>query len=74
MNDTHDKLAAWLKGLDVDVMIFEPHRSAERQMAGAYANYDEREFVDFILASSVLEHAELVHRCSDGRPVYKLWR
>lgn len=70
----HDKLAAWLKGLDADVMIFEPHRSAERQMAGAYANYDEREFVDFILSSSVLEHAELVHRCSDGRPVYKLWR
>lgn len=70
----HDKLAAWLKGLNVDVMIFEPHRSAERQMAGAYANYDEREFVDFILSSSVLEHAELVHRCTDGRPVYKLWR
>jgi hypothetical protein len=43
-------------------------------MAGAYVNYDEREFVDFILASSVLQHAELVHRCTDGRPVYKLWR
>ena len=70
----HDKLAAWLKGLNVDVMIFEPHRSAERQMAGAYANYGEREFVDFILSSSVLEHSQLVHRCTDGRPVYKLWR
>lgn len=70
----HDKLAAWLKSLSVDVMIFEPHRSSERQMAGAYVNYEEREFVDFILANSVLEHSQLVHRCADGRPVYKLWR
>jgi len=70
----HDKLVAWLKGLDVDVMIFEPHRSGERQMDGAYANYDERGFVDFILSNSVLQRSELVHRCTDGRPVYKLWR
>jgi hypothetical protein len=70
----HDKLVAWLKGLSVDVMIFEPHRSGERQMDAAYANYDEREFVDFILTNSVLRHSQLVHRCTDGRPVYKLWR
>jgi len=70
----HDKLVAWLKGLNVDVMIFEPHRTGERQMKSAYANYDESEFVDFILANSVLQHSELVHRCADGRPVYKLWR
>lgn len=71
---THDKLAAWLKGLNLDVMIFEPHRSAELQMDGAYANYDEREFVDFILSNSMLQRSQLVHRCADGRPVYKLWR
>lgn len=70
----HDKLVAWLKGLSVDVMIFEPHRSGERQMNGAYANYDESEFVDFILSNSGLQRSELVHRCTDGRPVYKLWR
>jgi hypothetical protein len=70
----HDKLVAWLKGLNVDVMIFEPHLRGERQMDGAYANYDEREFVDFILSNSMLQHSQLVHRCTDGRPVYKLWR
>jgi hypothetical protein len=70
----HDKLVAWLKGLNVDVMIFEPHRTGERQMNSAYANYDESEFVDFILSNSVLQRSELVHRCADGRPVYKLWR
>lgn len=70
----HDKLVAWLKSLKVDVMIFEPHRTGERQMSAAYANYDERQFVDFILSSSMLRHSELVHRCTDGRPVYKLWR
>jgi hypothetical protein len=70
----HDKLVAWLKSLKVDVMIFEPHRTGERQMGAAYANYDEGQFVDFILSSSMLRHSELVHRCTDGRPVYKLWR
>jgi 2-polyprenyl-3-methyl-5-hydroxy-6-metoxy-1,4-benzoquinol methylase len=70
----HDKLVAWLKSLDADVMIFEPHRTGEPQMNGAYANYDERAFVDFILSNSVLQRSELVHRCSDGRPVYKLSR
>jgi len=70
----HDKLVAWLKDLSVDVMIFEPHRSGERQMGGAYANYDEPGFVDFILSNSMLQRSELVHRCGDGRPVYKLWR
>jgi 2-polyprenyl-3-methyl-5-hydroxy-6-metoxy-1,4-benzoquinol methylase len=70
----HDKLVAWLKSLSVDVMIFEPHRNAERQMRNAYASYDETGFVDFILSNSVLQHSQLVHRCRDGRPVYKLWR
>ena len=70
----HDKLVAWLKSLNADVMIFEPHRTGERQMSAAYANYDEREFVEFILANSSLQRSELVHRCTDGRPVYKLWR
>jgi hypothetical protein len=70
----HDKLVAWLKGLSVDVMIFEPHRTGEPQMNAAYAHYDERQAVDFILSNSVLRHSELVTRCTDGRPVYKLWR
>ena len=43
-------------------------------MAGAYKNFDEREFVTFILGNSVLNHSELIHRCDDGRPIYKLWK
>lgn len=70
----HEKLVAWLGSLNVEVMIFEPHRSGEPQMQKAYANYDEQQAVDFILSNSVLQHSELVHRCTDGRPVYKLWR
>ena len=70
----HDKLVAWLQTLNVDVMIFEPHRTGEPQMKAAYANYDEQQAVDFILSNSMLRHSELVTRCTDGRPVYKLWR
>lgn len=72
--DSFERFAAWLRGLRVDTMIFEPHRADEPQMAGAWRNFDEREFVAFILDHSSLRHAQLLHRCDDGRPIYRLSR
>lgn len=72
--DMHAKLERWLRELDADAMLFEPHRPEEPQMADAYRNYDERQFVDFILRSSCLNRAELLYRCNDGRPIYLLRR
>jgi len=69
-----EQLAAWLSRVRVETMVFEPHCPDEPQMVGAYANFAEQEFVDFILSKSMLNHASLIHRCSDGRPVYRLWR
>ena len=69
-----ERFEAWLGQLSMDAMIFEPHCSSEPQMSGAYRNFDEREFLDFIIAKTVLNHAELIHRCTDGRPIYRLWR
>lgn len=72
--DTFGQFSAWLERLRVDTMFFEPHCSDEPQMAGSFVNFDEQAFVAFILEKSVLNHAELIHRCSDGRPIYRLWR
>ena len=69
-----EKFTAWLSRLQVETMFFEPHCRDEPQMTGAHVNFDEREFVNFILENSVLNQAELVHRCHDGRPIYRLWR
>ena len=69
-----EKFTAWLSRLQVETMFFEPHCAREPQMTGAHVNFDEREFVDFVLANSMLNHAELVYRCHDGRPIYRLWR
>lgn len=72
--ETHEKLRSWLRALDADVMIFEPHLASEPQMAGAYANYDAQGFVQFILDNSCLNRSELIHTCQDGRSVYRLSR
>jgi hypothetical protein len=72
--DIFANFTAWLRDLQADIMLFEPHCSSEPQMSGSHVNFDEREFVEFILKNSVLKQAELIHRCEDGRPIYKLWR
>jgi hypothetical protein len=72
--DTHEDLRRWLKGLHVAQMFFEPHRADEEQMQGSFRNYDEAEFIEFLLENSELNHSAMIHRCDDGRSLYKLWR
>lgn len=69
-----EKFSAWLGALQADTMFFEPHCPDEPQMRGSYRNFDEQQFVDFIISKSVLARSELIHRCDDGRPIYKLAR
>ena len=72
--ETFERFSEWLGELNADTMIFEPHCADEPQMIGAYRNYQEQQFVEFILGRSVLKHSEIIHRCEDGRPIYRLWR
>jgi hypothetical protein len=72
--DLFAKFAFWLQELRADTMYFEPHIASEAQMRGAFVNFSEDEFVRYILDHSVFTQAELIHRCSDGRPIYRLWR
>jgi hypothetical protein len=71
---TFEQFTKWLSELNADVMFFEPHCADESQMIGAFRNLQEQEFVDFVCATSVLKHSELIHRCEDRRPIYRLWR
>jgi hypothetical protein len=65
-------LKNWLKTLDTDEIFFEPHNPDEIQMQAAYKNYNESEFVQFILDNTSLNNATMIHKCDDGRNIYKL--
>ncbi len=63
-----------LHTLEVNEMYFEPPVYTERQMAGAYVNFTNEEFVDFILKNSCLKNHKLIGEFEQGRVIYKLWR
>jgi len=66
-------LCKLLGELAVKEMYFQPHLPNEPQMEGAYKNYSEEEFVEFILNASRLSEASLIGKASDGRSIYKLF-
>lgn len=68
------KLIEFLKNLKVKVMFFQPHDPNEEVMHNAYINYNNRNFVDFIIKFSSLNKSLLLNEKVDGRnrPIYKL--
>lgn len=70
--ENYYRLRCWLNKLAVKEMFFEPHQYDEPQMNGAFVNYQEQEFVDFILANTQLKNASVIFGCEDGRNLYKL--
>ncbi len=70
----HDRLVVLLGKLKPAQMFFEPHRTDEAPMQGAYANLEPEEFVAFVQAHSGLTHAEYIHTAPDGRKIFSLYR
>lgn len=67
------KLCELLGKLEMTELYFEAHNPNESQMKGAYKNYSEEEFVEFILQTSKLKESQLLGRATDGRGIYKLY-
>lgn len=61
-----------LKNLETDELFFQAHNYQEDQMKGAYINYTETEFVDFLLQHTSLNKSELIYIAKNGRHLYKL--
>ena len=70
--ENYIRLENWLANLDTDEIFFEPHNTDEPQMQAAYKNYNEHEFVQFILDNTGLTSATMIHKCNDGRNIYHL--
>jgi hypothetical protein len=51
-------------------VVFEAQKYDEPQMKGAYINFNEKDFVDFILSNSVLNDSKIIFNCDDGRNIY----
>jgi 2-polyprenyl-3-methyl-5-hydroxy-6-metoxy-1,4-benzoquinol methylase len=66
-----EQLKALLGRTDCRVMFFEPHDPEEGQMNGAFRNFDEHAFCDFIVSHSSLKHAKHIGG-PRGRPIYAL--
>jgi len=66
------QLVALLQNLQMRELFFESADEDDPQMNGAYRNYSESEFVDFIMRVSMLKHAEIIGKAGDSRTIYKL--
>ncbi|GMW07311.1 MAG: hypothetical protein QY320_11775 [Gammaproteobacteria bacterium] len=70
----HDRLIVLLRKLRPKQIFFEPHRTDEPPMQGAYANLGPEEFVAFVQEHAGLTHAEYIHTARDGRKIFSLYR
>ena len=67
-------LKIFLKKLKTYELIFEPHQHHEKQMKGAYVNFTETEFIDFLLRHTSLNESKLIHTAKYGRHIFKLYK
>tara|TARA_Y100001970_G_scaffold241482_1_gene305086 strand:+ start:2980 stop:4143 length:1164 start_codon:yes stop_codon:yes gene_type:complete len=73
--ELHDKFIELLNRINADLMLFQAHRhNPPGQMEGAFRNYNENEFVEFICKHTRLNRWEKLGVAADGRPLFKIWR
>lgn len=62
----------WLQKIETKHIIFEPHLPEENQMKEAYRNFDNQEFVNFIMKHTKKTQSKPIHKAADGRTVFLL--
>jgi len=74
--ELYQNLIKFLGSLKVRTMYFQPHDPSENIMRNAFVNYDNEQFVKFIIKHSCLNKFELINKQSDGRtrPIYKIFK
>lgn len=67
------QLVNFLKNLKTHELFFEPHILKEYQNKDAYKNYNEIEFVNFLLEHTSLTKSELIYTAKNGSHIFKLF-
>lgn len=65
-----NNLKELLSRINCKIMFFQSHNTKETQMVGSYKNFNNDEFVDFILENSNLSKSECI--LQGRRPIYKI--
>jgi len=68
-----NNLTKFLNNLNMKTMYFQVHRPEEKQMIGAYRNFQSEEFLKYIINNSCLTHYKEIGE-ELGRKIYKLWK
>jgi len=73
--ERHDRLIRFLRRLTrAEVLFFEPHRSDSAQLKGAFRNYAEEEFAEFVAEHAGMRDIQHLGTASDGRHLFMLSR
>jgi hypothetical protein len=74
--ELYNNLVEFLNRLNLKVMYFQPHDPTEGLMRNAYINFDNEQFVRFIIKHSCLNKFELINKQTDGRlrPLYRIFK
>lgn len=62
----------WLKNLQTKIIYFEPHLPSEDQMQDAYLNYDNDEFLHYIMKNTSKTNYKKIYQADDGRSLYMI--
>lgn len=68
----HARLVEFLSQLSTTTLFFQTARSGEEQMAGAYRNFEQREFAEFVAEHAGLANVEDLGPSDGNRHLYKL--
>jgi hypothetical protein len=68
-------LVKFLNNLTSNTMYFQPNLYNNREMLRAYIKFkNNNDFIDFILKNTNFNKFKLIHKPSDGRHIYKLYK
>lgn len=70
--EAHENLTHFLNEISAKVMFFEPHNYHETQMEGSYSNYDDIDFVNYIITNSCFTNCKCIGGENEGRNIYML--
>ena len=62
----------WLRNLKTKIIFFEPHLPSEDQMKDAYINYDNNEFLQYIIKQTGKSNYQAIHLSADGRTLFMI--
>jgi 2-polyprenyl-3-methyl-5-hydroxy-6-metoxy-1,4-benzoquinol methylase len=69
----YKRFIKFLKNIKGSEMFFEPHNPDEPQMKGAFRNFSNDEFADFIVQNSSFANFERIGFSEYGRPLYRIF-